>query len=127
MVASRNSGIDTAHYTPGALAVNTDPRNGKPAFQTALFSGPDLGQVGTAFRRFFSGPGMANCDLALHKSVRLPESRSLDLRFEAFNVLNHAQFFGAASVNGNISSAGFGQVVSASAPRQIQIAAKLHF
>jgi hypothetical protein len=70
---------------------------------------------------------MANFDVALHKSVRLAESRSLELRFEAFNVFNHAQFFGAAAVNGNISSASFGQVVSAAAPRLIQLAAKVSF
>ena len=46
---------------------------------------------------------------------------------EAFNVFNHAQFFGAAAVNGNISSAGFGQIVNAMPPRQIQLAAKFIF
>jgi hypothetical protein len=107
--------------------VNTNPRNGRPAFNTALFSLPELGNMGTAARRFFYGPGMANFDMALHKSVPLAESRSLELRFEAFNVFNHAQFFGASAVNGNITSASFGQVVNAAGPRVVQIAAKLHF
>ncbi len=83
--------------------------------------------MGTAARRFFSGPGMANFDVAVHKTVRLAESRSIELRVEAFNVLNHAQFFGAASVDGNISSASFGQIVSAQAPREIQMAARFRF
>ena len=122
-----NNGVDTPDYTPGNLAVNTDPRNGKPAFNTSLFSLPDLGHVGTASRRFFYGPGMVNFDVALHKSVRLTDSRSLELRLEAFNVFNRGQFYGPASVNGNISSASFGQVVSAGAPRLIQLAAKFHF
>jgi len=122
-----NDGVDTPDYTPGNLSVNTDPRNGKPAFNTALFSRPNLGQIGTADRRFFYGPGIVNWDMALRKDVPLSESRSLELRFEAFNVFNHAQFCGPASVNGNISSPSFGQVVSADAPRLIQVAAKLHF
>jgi hypothetical protein len=46
---------------------------------------------------------------------------------EAFNALNHAQFFGAAAVNGNISSAGFGQVVNAMPPREVQLALKYSF
>ena len=46
---------------------------------------------------------------------------------EAFNVFNHAQFFGAAAVNGNISSAGFGQIVNAAPPRQVQMAVKFQF
>jgi hypothetical protein len=122
-----NNGVDTPNYVPGALNLNTNPRNGNLEFNTALFSLPEVGQIGTAARRFFAGPGMANIDAALHKSVRLSESRSLELRMEAFNVLNHAQFFGAASVNGNISSAGFGQITSAAPPRLIQIAARFRF
>ncbi len=55
------------------------------------------------------------------------ESRSLELRFEAFNVFNHAQFYGPAAVNGNITSASFGQIVNAAAPRLIQLAAKFSF
>jgi hypothetical protein len=122
-----NDGVDTPDYTPGNLAVNTNPRNGRPAFNTSLFSMPSLGQIGTAARRFFYGPGMVNFDMALHKTVQLAESRSIELRMEAFNVFNHAQFFGAAAVDGNISSASFGQVVSAQAPREIQLAARFRF
>jgi hypothetical protein len=122
-----NNGVDTPDYTPGVLALNSDPRNGRPAFNTALFRLPDVGREGTAARRFFSGPGMANFDVAMHKSIRMTESRAIELRFEAFNVLNHAQFFGAASVNGNISSAGFGNVISANPPRRVQVAAKFRF
>jgi hypothetical protein len=122
-----NNGVDTPDYTPGNLDVQTNPRGGKPAFDTALFSLPDLGHVGTAARRFFYGPGIVNFDAALHKNVRLSESRSLELRLEAFNVFNHAQFYGAAAVNGNITSASFGQVVNAAAPRQMQLAAKFSF
>src|ERR1017187_1045115 len=122
-----NNGVDTPDYTPGNLDVNRNPRNGEPAFNTALFSLPALGQLGTAARRFFYGPGIENFDAALHKNVRLSESRSLEFRLEAFNVFNHAQFYGAAAVNGNIASASFGRVVSAANPRLIQIAARFSF
>jgi hypothetical protein len=122
-----SDGLDTPDYTPGDLHVNLDPRSGAPAFNTALFGLPEMGKLGTAGRRFFYGPGMMNFDMALHKSVRITERHSLDLRFEAFNVFNHAQFFGAAAVNGNITSASFGQVTGAMAPRVIQVAAKFLF
>jgi len=122
-----SDGVDTPDYRPGNLAVNTDPRNGKSAFNTSLFGMPAMGTLGTAARRFFYGPEMANFDVALLKSVRLSEYRSVDLRFEAFNVFNHAQFFGAAAVNGNVGSPGFGQIVSAAPPRVIQIALKFSF
>ena len=47
----------------GNLEVNTNPRNGQPAFNTALFPTdvtPYLGQIGNAPRRFFYGPGLMN-------------------------------------------------------------------
>ena len=122
-----NNGVDTPNYTPGNLSVNLNPRNGRPAFNTALFSLPELGQIGTADRRFFYGPGMANADLALHKNVNIGERRSLELRIEAFNALNHAQFFGPAAVNGNITSPSFGTVTDAAPPRLVQLAAKFQF
>jgi hypothetical protein len=122
-----NNGVDTPDYTPGELDVNRNPRNGQPAFNTALFSLPALGQIGTAARRFFYGPGISNFDMALAKNLRLAESRTLQLRLEAFNMFNHAQFYGAAAVDGNIGSANFGQIESAAAPRLVQLAAKFSF
>ncbi len=121
-----NNGVDTPDVRAGDLRLNSNPRNGE-AFNTALFALPALGQVGSAARRFFSGPGMANLDAALHKTVALSESRTLELRVEAFNVLNHSQFFGAAAVNGNITSGNFGRIVTAADPRLIQLAAKFSF
>ncbi len=122
-----NNGIDTLQVASGNLAINTNPRNGQPAFNTSLFSIPSLGQMGNVPRRFFYGPGIENFDMALEKVTQLTESKSLELRAEAFNVFNHAQFFGAASVNGNISSGAFGTVVSADAPRQVQVAMRFRF
>jgi hypothetical protein len=120
-------GIDEPNYTPGALAINHNPRNGKPYFNTALFSLQALGTPGTADRRFFYGPGVNNFDMALLKNLRLTESKSLQFRLEAFNVVNHAQFYGAGGVNGLIGSPSFGQVVAAAPPRLLQGALKLTF
>ena len=122
-----NDGVDTPDVTSGPLDLNLNPRNGRPAFNTALFSLPALGQIGTAARRFFYGPGIENLDVALLKNIHLSESRSLQFRVEGFNIFNHAQFYGPAAVNGNISSPNFGQVVSAASPRLLQLAAKLYF
>lgn len=46
------------------------------------------------------GPGINNFDFTLAKSLRLPREKSLQVRAEAFNVFNHAQFYGPASVDG---------------------------
>ena len=92
-----------------------------------LFAPETLGQLGNAPRRFFHGPGIENFDVQLSKTIRISEFKSLDIRVEAFNVFNHAQFYGPASVDGEVNDPNFGSVVSAAAPRLIQIAAKFHF
>lgn len=122
-----NNLLDTPECSPGNLEINTNPRNGRPEFNTALFSIPQLGQLGNCKRRFFYGPGIENFDMALRKNLPLWESKSLQIRLEAFNVFNHAQFYGPAAVQGSITSSTFGQVISAQAPRLVQLGAKFNF
>ena len=122
-----NYGIDEPDYSGGALDLNHDPTNGRTYFNTSQFSENALGTPGSAKRRFFSGPGLDNYDMALLKNVRLTESKSLQLRVEGFNAFNHTQFFGPQSVDGNIGSSTFGRVVSANPPRLVQLGAKLVF
>ena len=122
-----NHGIDTLNYSGAPLAISLNPRNGKPAFDAVAFGLPSIGTLGNAPRRFFYGPGIENFDMALQKNLPITESKYFQFRLEAFNVFNHAQFYGAAAVNGNITSANFGQVVSAASPRQLQVAAKFFF
>jgi hypothetical protein len=123
-----NLPVDEPSYQAGPLKLNHNPRNGKAYFNTRLFSLPSAGDPGNARRRFFSGPGIDNYDMSLQKNISLPRSRSIVLRVEAFNVFNHAQFYGPQAVNGNISdTTEFGNVVNAAAPRLLQLAAKVVF
>jgi hypothetical protein len=122
-----NYGVDEPDYTGAPLDLNPNPRNGLPYFNTLAFTENALGTPGTSKRRFFYGPGMNDFDMALLKNVRLTESKSLQFRLEAFNIFNHAQFFGPQAVDGNIASSTFGQVISATAPRLVQIASKFTF
>jgi hypothetical protein len=122
-----NYGVDEPDYSGGPLDLNHNPRNGRSYFNPSLFSDNALGTPGSAKRRFFYGPGMDNYDMALLKNVRLTESKSLQFRLEGFNIFNHAQFFGPQSVDGNISSSNFSQVVSANSPRLVQLGAKFLF
>ena len=122
-----NFGVDEPDFTPGNLELNHNPRKGKPYFNAALFSQNALGTPVTSPRRFFYGPGIKNFDIALLKNLTLTESKSLQFRLESFNAFNHAQFFGPNSVDGNINSATFGQVISAGPPRLTQAAVKFTF
>jgi hypothetical protein len=132
LVQVQNNGInstsvDVPDVTPGPLALNHDPRNGRPAFNTSLFQPNALGTPGTSSRRFFYGPGIENFDTALRKINRISESKSLEMRLETFNTFNHAQFFGNGSVDGNVNSPTFGKILKAASPRVVQLGLKFSF
>jgi hypothetical protein len=119
--------LDTPQYDGAPLDINTNPRNGRSEFNTSAFSPEALGQLGNSARRFFYGPGISNFDLTFTKLTHITESKSLELRLEGFNVFNHAQFYGPASVDGEVNDPHFGEVVSAASPRLVQLAAKFVF
>ena len=70
---------------------------------------------------------MENLDATLSREFAMRDNRGFEFRAEAFNVFNHAQFFGPATVEGNMSSGTFGHAVSAMAPRLMQIAVRYRF
>jgi hypothetical protein len=119
--------LDAPDYNGAPLHINTNPRNGRPGFNTSAFSPETLGQLGDASRRFFYGPGINNFDMTLTKLLRITESKSLEFRLEGFNVFNHGQFYGPASVDGEVNDPHFGDIVGAAAPRLVQLATKFTF
>jgi hypothetical protein len=134
LIGSFNNGVNGVGFSnldvaAGPLQLNGNPRNGEPYFDTSLFSLPALGSPGDASRRLFYGPGMDNWDIALLKETYFNESKTevLEFRMETFNTFNHAQFFGANTVDGNINDSTFGKVVNADSPRLMQAALKFRF
>jgi hypothetical protein len=84
-----------------------------------------LGTFGTANRRFFHGPGFNNSDFGILKRTTIKENFAFDIRFEFFNIFNHAQF---ENPDGNISdTTGFGVVTKARDPRIGQVSAKFYW
>jgi hypothetical protein len=70
-------------------------------------------------------PWNFNENVALGRSFRFGERRSLDVRGEAFNVLNRVRWGGATN---NITSATFGRVTTqGNTPRRMQIGMRLFF
>jgi hypothetical protein len=123
-----NSSIDEPDYTGGPLRLSGNPRkNGNNYFATTVFPMNAIGTPGNAKRRFFYGPGADNFDMAVAKKLAVTESKSLLFRVEAFNLFNHTQFNGPSSVDGDIGSSTFGNVISAAAPRILQGAIKFTF
>lgn len=121
--------IDIPSYNPGngPLFVNKNPRSGQPYFNPNYFTFEPLGQVGNAMRRYFTGPGIYNFDLALLKDTKISESTQAQFRAEAFNIFNHAQFNNPSGNIDNNFVGGFGYVTSARSARIMQLGLKFLF
>jgi hypothetical protein len=94
----------------------------------AAFTLPQAFQLGNVPRSWgmARGPLTFDNNVSLIKNVRIHEDLSLELRGEAFNVLNKAAF---AMPNTTVGSgSGFGTITGTSnSPRNIQLGARLHF
>ena len=104
-------------------------------FKPSCFTAPPVigtDGIGTGFGNsatgLVEGPGQANLDVALSKTIALNwpiENSSIELRAEFFNALNHPQF---TNPDTNFSSPTFGVISSTSVnPRVGQVAIKLMF
>lgn len=127
--------IDTPNFAGGSVSIGNPRSITTPYFNTALFSPEVLGVLGNSRRRFFSGPGLNNWDMALLKDTLIKEGMTLEFRAEVFNLFNHAQF---NLPDGNITDTpavnpdtgrlqGFGTITSARDPRIMQLSLKFLF
>lgn len=114
-----------ANTTTNRLAISTQSAPG--VFITSGgFSVPAIGTFGSCRPRLFHGPGSQNVDMSVFKQFPLGEVRKIELRFEFFNALNHANFSNPSTSMNNLAT--FGKVNSTiNDPRQIQLAGKFYF
>ena len=103
-------------------AINTDGTgvNGPEQAQYAgqIFFNPGAGTLGTLQRRMFDGPWTFGMDASLIKKMKITERHNLELRIEAFNVLNHPTFWVGDQ---NINTTTFGVISSMFfSPRVVQ-------
>ncbi|HEU5021503.1 MAG TPA: TonB-dependent receptor [Bryobacteraceae bacterium] len=99
-------------------------------FDPNAFTAPAIGTWGNLGRGGFSGPGMATADLSLFKNISLNDRASLQVRVEAFNALNRANFGSpnATVFAGTSPSRTAGLITdTATTSRQIQFGMKLIF
>jgi hypothetical protein len=105
-------------------------------FNTIPFSAEPIGTFGNTQRNFFHGPGFDYTNLDLRKIIYFTSDNSkyIQLRLEAFNAFNHANF---ANPGNDFSSPNFGTVTSVdysadpngdpSPGRSVQLAGKIFF
>jgi hypothetical protein len=102
-------------------------------FDPTVFARPARGDPGNAPKDVFRGPGINNWDATLFKILPIgSERRTLQLRWEVYNALNHTQFLGVDNgarfdATGRQVNARFGQVISARSPRVMQVSLRFTF
>lgn len=95
-------------------------------FDTSVFVQPAPYRFGGLARTLSNvrSPGIQNFDVSLFKNVALVEKVNLQLRFEAFNAFNHANFGGPGTA---MATPQFGVISSTGPSRTLQLAAKVVF
>ena len=93
-------------------------------FNTSAFVANPTGQYGNVGRNTLEGPGAFTFDMALVKRFPVGERRVLQVRAEAFNILNHPTF--GSPVTG-LTNSRFGSILNANDPRILQFALKYSF
>jgi hypothetical protein len=117
-----NGNTGNYYFNPGAFS-NTNAENLDGIAQSNAAALIGQFTYGTLGRNAIRGPGTINADVALSKHLLFfREKLDSELRLDAFNVFNHANF---ANPNTNILSPLFGQVSTTNGPRILQVA--LHF
>lgn len=129
-------GFIPALVAGGRPNVTCNPNSGAPQTQQQWFntdcftpnpasSATDIENVvGNAGRGIINGPDMKRVDFTISKNFRFTESMRLQLRAEAFNVFNWTNF---NTLSLNVTSASFGDVLTARDPRTMQFGVKFYW
>jgi hypothetical protein len=93
------------------------------------FSPAPAGGVGNLGLRSFNGPSSFNLDLALQKTIKVSESNRLQLRVEAFNVMNNVSWFVGDQILGGSAGLELGRqdIRPLYQPRRLQFALRYSF
>ncbi len=129
-------------YTGAPVFVDDPQAPGGRRWNRAAFADPPDNQQGNLGRNVLRGFGYVQGDVALRRQIRMSEGVSLQLRLDAFNVLNQPSFADPSPNEGaNLSSPNFGvstrmfyatagrQNVSQApgAPRSLQLSLRVQF
>jgi len=85
---------------------------------------PDGTLFGDAGRNIVEGPRQVTLNMALNKTFEIKDFRALELRVQASNVFNIAQF---AAINTVVNSPIYGQVTGTGSMRRLSMVARFRF
>lgn len=129
---SVSSGIDSAlsgisaDERPNQVLANpySSSKSTNLYLNPAAFAQPVTGTYGNMGANNIEGPGFFGIDMGLTRKFQIREKQSLEVREEAFNVLNHTNPNNPVTT---LTSTTFGQIQSANDPRILQLALKFMF
>jgi hypothetical protein len=104
-----------------------DPYGNKDAYvwlNRAAFAQPAFGTLGDSLQGGYRGPSSWSIDMVLARTIDLAMFQRVELRAEAFNVLNTVRLNNPVT---NLSSATFGRILGSAPPRIIQLGLKFEF
>ncbi|CAN5772534.1 hypothetical protein BH18ACI4_BH18ACI4_00320 [soil metagenome] len=124
--------IERPSWAAGATAQSAVTGNPEQYFNPAAFVIAPAGRFGNVGRNVLIGPGLFTVDLSLLKSNKIGESVTMQLRAEAFNLLNRANFALPDNVTvytqGGVVPPNVGRITRTSTTsRQLQFGVKLIF
>jgi len=122
----------TEAFSAGALRANVlrdpnlpnDERTIGRWFDTEAFEAPPPYTFGNAGRGIIRADGRANIDLSISKNFVIGEGKYVQIRGDFFNAFNHPDF---NRPNSTMGSAAYGSISGATAPRTIQLGARINF
>ncbi len=97
--------------------------NGGPRLSASSYSRP-VGSWGNAGRNSITGPTQFGVNASVARTIRTGDRINTDIRFDAANVLNHVTY---PNWNTIVTSAQFGQPMTANPMRKIQTTIRMRF
>jgi hypothetical protein len=108
----------------GDPILSADRRTPSQWFNTAAFVVAPQFTIGSASRNAVRGPSYRDVDFALMRRIPIGSSHAIEVRAEAFNLLNTPNL---GAPNAVLGAANFGTITTALDPRVVQLAMKFVF
>ena len=109
---------------PDEVYLEKDSRDGAQWLNPAAFAFPEPGTLGNLGRANIDVPTFWQFDASLARTINVNEDQSVEIRVEAYNVLNS---FRPGAIDTNLNSAQFGRIRRALDMRVLQFALKYAF
>jgi hypothetical protein len=121
-VARGVGGTLRADYLGGDISVSNPTID--RFFNTAAFALPAAGTFGNSARNMITGPGSRTLNAQFTRDVALGGNRSVSVNVNATNLLNLANY---GTVDTNVNSPTFGQVLSVRGQRSVRLNLRFRF